>query len=198
MLQKNVNTSVPVPLTHTRLKLRQLPTTQWNVVRMGRRTVILQQRNRRKRVAVTITLATKRPESPTRETAQNKKVQEPENDIIANPIREILVCGDKSIARIAAAMRYQFSGRVPIKLRIAKTSTSCAAQRLLQRYCDPTEEKSRLVIFHAGAKDAVSDAQSTEALRVIRDLVIPSSPDLFVCSTTEVAARGKEAAARAF
>ncbi|KAH6948850.1 hypothetical protein HPB50_026601 [Hyalomma asiaticum] len=134
---------------------------------------------------------------PKKSNRSKQNVQKPETDNAANPTKEILVCGDKSIARIAAALRYQLNGRVSIKLRIAKTPTSCAAQRLLQRYCDRAGEKNRLVIFHAGAKDAVSDAQSAETLRVIRDLVIPSSPDLIVCSIPEVAAHGKEAQARA-
>ncbi|KAH6941859.1 hypothetical protein HPB50_023665 [Hyalomma asiaticum] len=119
--------------------------------------------------------------------AQSQKaVQEPENDTIANPTREILVCGDKSIARIAAAMRYQLSGRA-VRHSVFSNATAIGLRK----------RADRLVIFHAGAKDAVSDAQSTEALRVIRDLVIPSSPDLIVCSTTEVAERGKETGARA-
>lgn len=113
-----------------------------------------------------------------------------------NNAREVLVCGDTNAWQVANALKHLIRGKARVRVRVAKAATIAATQRLLQRYYDRAENCNRLVVIQAGLKDAINGTQTEAAIQVLRDLVIPSTRELIVCSVPEIVSAGKEIHAR--
>ncbi|KAH7955015.1 hypothetical protein HPB49_023977 [Dermacentor silvarum] len=113
-----------------------------------------------------------------------------------NNAREVLVCGDTNAWQVANALKHLIRGKARVRVRVAKAATIAAMQRLLQRYYDRAENCNRLVVIQAGLKDAINGTQTEAAIQVLRDLVIPSTRELIVCSVPEIVSAGKEIHAR--
>lgn len=114
-----------------------------------------------------------------------------------NPQCEVCVVGDSNAFRLGKALRQQVSKDTKVSVRSRHHATVEWVQLTLRQASEPTHQKRRVVVVHAGLADLLKGVEPEDIVRSLGEGAAPRALALVVCSVPEVRKRGKEVQARA-